>query len=273
MRRFSDQILRINPNALLAFHAWNLKIIIVLSNHKDGMTSSELCAYLQERRSVYRSLKELKKDGWVVEDDGVYLFNCQKWDIYCQNLEKEKPIKEQDRESNKEKEKENIAKEKVLSTTFSNARDPNTHNIEEFYFSWLTDNDATMQALCGVNKINVKDKNDPASLKEALSPFINKFIQQLLAKGEVNYSREEIKNYFYNWLKIVRDAEIKKERSKRRADRAAKKRQQEAQRREEERRRERNARQTSEFLFAESEAYEFWWNDLRSEVDENSLPY
>lgn len=105
MRRFSDQILRINPNALLAFHAWNLKIIIVLSNHKDGMTSSELCAYLQERRSVYRSLAELKKDGWVVEDDGVYLFNCQKWDIYCQNLEKEKPIKEQDRESNKEKEK------------------------------------------------------------------------------------------------------------------------------------------------------------------------
>ena len=273
MRRFSDQILRINPNALLAFHAWNLKIIIVLSNHKDGMTSSELCAYLQERRSVYRSLAELKKDGWVVEDDGVYYFNCQKWDIYCQNLEKEKPIKEQDRESSKEIEKENIIKEKVLSTTFSNARDPNTHNIEEFYFSWLTDNDATMQALCDVNKINVKGKNDPASLKEALSPFINKFIQQLLAKGEVNYSREEIKKYFYNWLKMVRDTEIKKERSKRRADRAAKKRQQEAQRREEERRRERNARQTSEFLFAESVAYESWWNDLRSEVDENSLPF
>lgn len=273
MRRFSDQILRINPNALLAFHAWNLKIIIVLSNHKDGMTSSELCAYLQERRSVYRSLAELKKDGWVVEDDGVYYFNCQKWDIYCQNLEKEKPIKEQDRESNKEKEKENIIKEKAVLETFSNASDPHTHNIKEFYFSWLTDNDATMQALCGVNKINVKDKNDPASLKEALSPFINKFIQQLLAKGEVNYSREEIKNYFYNWLKIVRGSEIKKERSKRREDRAAKKRQQEAQQREEERRRERNARQTSEFLFAESEAYESWWNDLRSEVDENSLPY
>ena len=137
----------------------------------------------------------------------------------------------------------------------------------------MTDNDATMQALCDVNKINVKDKNDPASLKEALSPFINKFIQQLLAKGEVNYSREEIKNYFYNWLKIVRDAEIKKERSKRRAERTAKKRQQEAQRREEERRRERNARQTSEFLFAESEAYEFWWNDLGYAVNGNSLPF
>lgn len=137
----------------------------------------------------------------------------------------------------------------------------------------MTDNDATMQALCDVNKIKVKDRNGPASLKEALSPFINKFIQQLLAKGEVNYSREEIKNYFYNWLKIVRGSEIRKERSKRRAERTAKKRQQEAQRREEERRRVRNARQTSEFLFAESEAYESWWNDLRSEVDENSLPF
>jgi|GEM_PF-2511872 len=130
-----------------------------------------------------------------------------------------------------------------------------------------------MQALCDVNKINVKDKNDPASLKEALSPFINKFIQQLLAKGEVNYSREEIKNYFYNWFKIVRDTEIRKERSKRRAERAAKKRQQEAQRREEESRRKRNARQTSEFLFAESEAYEFWWNDLEYAVNGNSLAF
>lgn len=98
------------------------------------------------------------------------------------------------RKANKRtRQRNNKEKEKVLTTTFSNARDPNTHNIEEFYFSWLTDNDATMQALCGVNKINVKDKNDPASLKEALSPFINKFIQQLLAKGEVKYSREEIK--------------------------------------------------------------------------------
>ena len=129
MRRFSDQILRINPNALLAFHAWNLKIIIVLSNHKDGMTSSELCAYLRERRSVYRSLAELKKDGWVVEDDGVYLFNCQKWDIYCQNLEKEKPIKEQDRESNKEKEEGNITKEKERLQKFSPTRATPTPTI------------------------------------------------------------------------------------------------------------------------------------------------
>ena len=274
MRRFSDQILRINPNALLAFHAWNLKIIIVLSNHKDGMTSSELCAYLQERRSVYRSLKELKKDGWVVEDDGVYLFNCQKWDIYCQNLEKEKPIKEQDRESNKEKEKENILKEKFIkekdSVTFSAARDE-WGAIKKNYFSWLTDSETTMRELCDLNKITLKDPDDPASLIDSLSPFINTFIQQLLAKGKDTFSRTEIKEYFYNWLKKVRDSEIKKERAKRRAKREAKKRQKEAQQRAEQRRLERIANQNSQFLPSEFDAYEFWWNDLA--ISEGELPF
>ena len=133
MKRFSNEILNIDRNQLLAFHAWHLKVIIVLSNHKDGLTSKELCVYLGESRSVYRALSELKKEGWVIEQDGVCLFHCQKWFDYCQNLEKEKQIKEKlikehDRESNKEKEKENVSKEKLikekaLSVTFSDARD------------------------------------------------------------------------------------------------------------------------------------------------------
>ena len=66
------------------------------------MTSSELCAYLRERRSVYRSLAELKK---------------------------EKPIKEQDRESNKEKEEGNITKEKERLRKFSPTRATPTPTI------------------------------------------------------------------------------------------------------------------------------------------------
>lgn len=271
MKRFSNEILNIDRNQLLAFHAWHLKVIIVLSNHKDGLTSKELCVYLGESRSVYRALSELKKEGWVIEQDGVCLFHCQKWFDYCQNLEKEKQIKENlikehDRESNKEKGKENISKEelikeKAVCITFSNARD-NRGAIKKNYFSWLTDSETTMRELCDLNKITLKDPDDPASLIDTLSPFINTFIQQLLAKGKDTFSRTEIKEYFYNWLKKVRDSEIKKERAKRRAKREAKKRQKEAQQRAEQMRLERIARQNSQFLPSEFDAYESWWDDL-----------
>ena len=133
MRKFSNEILSIDRDALLAFHAWNLKVIIVLWNHKEGMTSEELCAYLGTKRSVYRALAELKQQGIIVEHDGTYRIECQNWNTQCQNLEKEKLIKDKDRESNKEKEKEKLLKEKECGYIFSNAKDSRTHNIKEIY--------------------------------------------------------------------------------------------------------------------------------------------
>ena len=273
MRSFSNEILSIDRDALLAFHAWDLKVIIVLWNHKEGMTSEELYSYFGTKRSIYRSLSNLKKDGWLKEQDGIYRIECQNWSQECQNLEKEKLIKDKDRESNKEKEKEKIIKEKESSRTFSNARD-SSQTIKDYYFLWLTDDLATMLALCETNKITVKDKNDPTSVLASLSPFINNFIQQLLAKGKLSFTRLEIKEYFYNWLKKIRDSEIKKERSKRRAQREAKKRQQEAQRLAEQRRRERTARQNPRITEKESEAIEAMWDVVRwnSQWDEGLPP-
>lgn len=259
MSNFPNEILSIDRDTLRTFHAWNLKVIIVLLNHKEGMTTNELCAYLGERRSIYRALADLKQQGVVIEHDKTYRIECQNLNNQCQNLEKEKLIKDKDRESNKEKEKENIIKEKEHAITFSNARD-SSQTIKDYYFLWLTDDLETMQALCETNRITVKDKNDPTSVLASLSPFIDKFIQQLLAKGKLSFTRLEIKEYFYNWLKKIRDSEIKKERSKRRAQRESKKRQKEAQRLAEEQRRKRieDPRMTD----IEQDAYEAMWTEI-----------
>jgi len=85
-------------------------------------------------------------------------------------------------------------------------------HAREDIISWLTDDEETMRVLCMREHLTVT--GDTASdLKAALQPYIDEFINGLIANGDDLYlkTREDIKHHFSSWLRKYK--QIKKTRA------------------------------------------------------------
>ena len=120
------------------------------------------------------------------------LFGIKMWTKCGQNVDTFQETNNERKERTKEKEETN---KELLSTSSTRAR--------EDLFSWLTDNEETMRALCMREKITVPEPGTANELRRALQPFIDEFIDGLISDGEDLYlkTRQDTKHHFSSWLR------------------------------------------------------------------------
>lgn len=154
------------------------RVQVLLTNEEYG----QLSVYRQNIRAPSLSgvARELLIEG------------LKTYSKYTQNILTFQETNNERKERTKEKEETN---KELLSTSSTRAR--------EDLFSWLTDNEETMRALCMREKITVPEPGTANELRRALQPFIDEFIDGLISDGEDLYlkTRLDTKHHFSSWLR------------------------------------------------------------------------
>ena len=145
-----------------------------------------------ERLSIYRQTSRAPSLSYAARE--LLLSGLKTYSKHTQNIVGFEESNNERKESSKEKE-ENTKNE--LKTNNNNA------SAREEIIGWLCDNEETMRTLCMREKIEVSEPRDAPALIEALRPYMDEFINGLVASGTDLYlmTRTDTKYHFSNWLR------------------------------------------------------------------------
>ena len=178
---------QLTDEELRTYNGTTLKIYIVLNNSPDGMTARAIAALLEQPpSSVYLGITELRKNGIIFQNSGIFSINREKIPFF-----------------GKEKEKNQKKKENVKSSTTTSPAQ--AREDEDELFSWLTDSDEYLQTLAMRNGIDLS-----GGLIDAYKPYIEEFTTLLKLRDEDIYlkGRSDVKSHFASWLpKYIRATE------------------------------------------------------------------